>query len=369
MHCNGTVLNGASEKPVLLMTFASLHGIPVAPGWTLFAVAEAETSFVNLWWWVGFILLVLVLIAIDLFTIYRRTRDPSTLESAAAVAFWCLLALLFNAVIWWQLGGRAGLQFATGYLLEWSLSMDNVFVFAVIFRFFQVPKVHQYRILVWGILGAILMRLAFILAGAALVSRFQVVLPMFGLFLIYTSYQLARHSTDRIDPQRNFVFRFARRWLPLAEPIGAARAGDASSAAVDYGGRFLVRQAGRLRIAPPLLVLLVVEGTDVLFAVDSVPAIFGVTRDPFLIFTSNIFAILGLRALYFLLAGLMGRFRYLHYGLAAVLAFVGLKMIGESWLPHEAGTELIPAWASLAVIAGLLGLAVVASLQARKVAD
>ena len=289
------------------------------------------------------------------------------------MAVWCLLALVFNGFIWWWLGGRAGLQFATGYLLEWSLSMDNVFVFAVIFRYFQVPKIHQYRILLWGILGAILMRLAFILAGAALVSRFQVILPMFGLFLIYTSYQLAWHSSDRIDPQRNLVFRFARRWLPLAEtevwssPLG--RADAHRPAAVDYGGRFLVRQAGRLRITPPLLVLLVVEGTDVLFAVDSVPAIFGVTRDPFLIFTSNIFAILGLRALYFLLAGLMGRFRYLHYGLAAVLAFVGLKMIGESWLPHEAGTELIPAWASLAVIAGLLGLAVVASLQARKVAD
>ena len=300
------------------------------------------------------------------------------------MAVWCLLALAFNGVIWWWMGGKAGLQFATGYLLEWSLSMDNVFVFAVIFRYFQVPKVHQYRILYWGILGAILMRLAFILAGAALISRFQFILPLFGLFLIYTGYRLARHSSDRIDPQRNLVFRFARRWLPLAEESGTAMARQrpepasrsrgegglkpypTSAAAADYGGRFLVRQAGRLRITPPLLVLLVVEGTDVLFAVDSMPAIFGITRDPFIIFTSNIFAILGLRALYFLLAGVMDRFRYLHYGLAAVLAFVGLKMVAESWLPHEAGTEIMPAWASLAVIAVLLGVAIAASILAGK---
>ena len=323
--------------------------------------------------------------ATAMLTLHRPQRDPSMAESAVTVAVWCLLALAFNGLIWWWMGGKAGLQFATGYLLEWSLSMDNVFVFAVIFRYFQVPKVHQYRILYWGILGAILMRLAFILAGAALISRFQFILPLFGLFLIYTACRLAWHSSDRIDPRRNLVFRLARRWLPLAEESGtgpsAASAGSAvprrglshlraggqsPPPAVDYGGRFLVRQAGRLRIAPPLLVLLVVESTDVLFAVDSVPAIFGITRDPFIIFTSNVFAILGLRALYFLLAGVMDRFRYLHYGLAAVLAFVGLKMVGESWLPHEAGTEIMPVWASLAVIAALLGVAIVASMLAGK---
>jgi len=282
-------------------------------------------------------------------------------ESAVTVAIWCLLALAFNGLIVWCMGSKAGLQFATGYLLEWSLSMDNVFVFAVIFRYFQVPKIHQRRILFWGILGAILMRLAFILAGAALISRFQFILPLFGLFLIYTAYQLAWHSSDQIDPQRNLVFRLARRWLPLAAEAGAAMTVEGPSTAVHYGGRFLVRQAGRLRITPPLLVLLVVESTDLLFAVDSVPAIFGITQDPFIIFTSNIFAILGLRALYFLLADVMDLFRYLHYGLAAVLAFVGLKMVGESWLP-----ELMPAWASLVVVAVLLGTAIVASILAGK---
>ncbi len=280
-----------------------------------------------------------------MFSFQRRQRDPSLAESAFTVALWCLSALAFNGLVWWWMGSTAALQFATGYLLEWSLSLDNVFVFAVIFRYFQVPKLDQHRILYWGILGAILTRLAFILAGAALISRFNFILPLLGLFLIYTGYRLARHSPDRIDPRRNLVFRFARRWLPLAEesgrseaigsfnPAGHPQSGSAATA-VNYGGRFLVRQAGRLRITPPLLVLLVVESTDVLFAVDSIPAIFGITRDPLIIFTSNIFAILGLRALYFLLADVLDRFRYLHYGLAAVLAFVGLKMVGENWLPR-----------------------------------
>ncbi len=305
-------------------------------------------------------------------TLQRRKRDPSLAESAVTVVFWCSLALAFNGLVWWWMGSERGLQFATGYLLEWSLSMDNIFVFALIFRYFQVPKIHQHRILYWGILGAILTRLAFILAGVALISRFQFVLPLLGLFLVYTGCRLAWRSSDRIDPQRNLVLRYARRWLPLAEsgaglspPPGNGGLKPALQA-VDYGDPFFVRQAGRLRITPPLLVLLVVESTDVLFAVDSIPAIFGITRDPLIVFTSNVFAILGLRALYFLLAGVMDRFRYLHYGLAAVLAFVGLKMVAEGWLSHEAGAELMPIWASLAVIAGLLGVAIAASVLAGK---
>ncbi len=331
-------------------------------------------------------------------TLHRSQRDPSMAEAAVNVAAWCLLALAFNGLIARWMGSKAAVQFATGYLLEWSLSMDNVFVFALIFRYFQVPKIHQYRILYWGIFGAILTRLTFILAGAALISRFQFILPLLGLFLVYAACRLAWHSSARIDPRRNLVFRLAHRWLPPAEESGApmgeengdcrvgfsppSRTGrlkpilqsapflsqtrkseESSPPVVDYGGRFLVRQAGRLRIAPPLLVLLVVESADVLFAVDSIPAIFGITRNTFIIFTSNIFAILGLRALYFLLAGVMDRFRYLHYGLAAVLAFVGLKMVGENWLAHEAGTELMPAWASLAVIVALLGVAIAASMR------
>ena len=337
-------------------TLSFLNAMPVALSPSRFEAVGPEAASVGAVWWFAFGFLLLFLVAANLLALHRP-EQASIARSAVAVALWCLLALAFDGVICWQMGGRAGLQFCTGYLLEWSLSVDNLFVFAVIFRYFQVPVVHQYRILHWGILGAIVTRLTCILAGAALISRFQFILPLLGLFLVYTAWQLARRSAQQIDPQRNLVFRFARHWLPLAE---------ASEAAVDYGGRFLVRQEGRLRITPPLLVLLIVEGTDVLFAVDSVPAIFGITREPFLVFTSNIFAILGLRAMYFLLAGVMDRFRFLHYGLAAVLAFVGLKMVGESWLPHAPGTEILPAWVSLAVIAGLLGIAILFSMPTGK---
>jgi tellurite resistance protein TerC len=306
---------------------------------------------IELWHWLAFGGLVLVLLAIDLVIARRRDRAMSLGESAVHVACWCLLAAIFNLFIWWWRSERAALQFLTGYLLEWSLSMDNVFVFAVVFRYFQVPRQHQYRVLYWGILGAIVMRLVFILAGAALIARFQFVLPLFGLVLLYSAFRLAVQTTEGIDPEQNVVLRLARRWLPMAQ---RGQAG--------YGEWFFLREDGRLVIAPIFLVLLVIESTDVVFAVDSVPAIFGITRDPFIIFTSNIFAILGLRALYFLLAGAMELFRYLHFGLAAILAFVGLKMIAEWAFPQ--GAELVPTWLSLVVIAILLGGAVTASLVA-----
>lgn len=293
-------------------------------------LAAADT-FVHPGWWLLFGLLIAVLVGVDLLFIHPRGREPSLTASATTVAVWCMLALAFNGVVWWLRGSTAAVQFLSGYLLEWSMSMDNVFVFAVILRYFQVPKEQQYRILFWGILGAVLMRLGFILAGAALVARFDFILPLFGVFLIYTAYRLALHSTAEVDPSRSLVYRLAGKWMPAS-----------------------------------LLVLLIVETTDLLFAVDSIPAIFGITKDPFIIFTSNVFAILGLRALYFLLAGVMDSFRYLHYGLAAVLAFVGLKMIAEGWLPHEPGKELLPAWVSLTVIAILLGAAIMASVVPEK---
>jgi tellurite resistance protein TerC len=314
----------------------------------LAAPNAAVDTFVNIQWWLLFGLLVAVLIGFDLLVIHRRGHEPSMNESALTVSVWFLLAVAFNAIVWWRMGGTAGVQFASGYLVEWSMSMDNVFVFAVIFRYFQVPKEHQYRILFWGILGAVVMRLAFILAGAALIARFNFILPLFGIFLIYTAYRLISHAGQQIDPSRTLAYRLAGRWL--------AEGGESD--------RFFVREHGRLRITPLLLVLLIVETTDVVFAVDSIPAIFGITRDPFIIFTSNVFAILGLRALYFLLAGMMDSFRYLHYGLAAVLAFVGLKMVAEGWLPHDAGVEL-PPWASLAVIVAILGVAIAASVLVR----
>ena len=283
----------------------------------------------------------------------RQERDPSLAKSALAVAFWCLLALAFNGFVAWRMGREAGLQFSTGYLLEWSLSMDNVFIFALIFRYFHVSKLDQHRILYWGLLGAVVLRLAFILTGVALISRFQILLPLLGLFLLFAAYRLVRYPPEHMDPERNVVLRLGRRWLPMA---------DVESSTT--GGPFLIRQRGRWKITPLMLVLLVVESTDLVFAVDSIPTIFGITRDPFIVFSSNIFAILGLRSLYFLLAGVMDRFRYLHYGLGAVLGFVGLKMVAEGWLPHK-GAEIVPNWVSLAVIVTLLAAAIGASLRKR----
>ena len=308
---------------------------------------------VEVWQWFAFGALVVGLLAVDLLVFHRNDKTPSFRGSAAFVVLWCLLALGFNGFVWHWRGGQSGMEFMAGYLLEWSLSMDNVFVFAVVFRYFQVPLHFQYRVLFWGILGAVFMRLGFILAGAELIKRFDVVLPLFGLFLIYTALKLARHSAGEVDPERNLVLRLARRWLPMAKKNTAM-----------YGHEFFVREDRRLRVTPIFLVLLVIESTDVLFAVDSVPAIFGITHDPFIVFTSNVFAILGLRALYFLLVGVMDMFRYLHYGLASVLGFVGVKMIAEYFLGHGENGPLVPIWLSLVVIAGLLGLAVAASLIA-----
>ena len=331
--------------------------------------------------WFAFAVLVVVLLALDLFVFHRHDHTPSLWESALLSAFWIGVGLAFNGLIWWWGGHQAGVKFLSGYLIEKSLSMDNVFVFVVIFRFFHVPMMYQYRVLFWGILGAIVMRLAFILGGIALLHHFEEwgVAAIFGAFLVYTAYKLARHTPgSQMRPERNFVLRIGRRFLPVSD-------GDHHQ----HGHAFLVREAGHWCITPMFLVLLVIESTDVVFAVDSVPAIIGITHDRFIAFTSNIFAILGLRALYFLLAGVVNMFRYLHYGLAAVLGFVGLKMISEylatefggsfverfhEYLPEsvaeymtQAAEEghLVPAWASLLVIATLLGIATAASLIAR----
>jgi len=306
------------------------------------------------WHWVGFGILLLVLLALDLLVFHRHDRVPSLRESAGWTVFWCALAAAFNGLIWWGIGHEAGMAFLTGYVIEWSLSMDNVFVFAVIFRFFQIPVQYQYRVLFWGILGAMVLRLAFVLAGTQLVHHFDWVLPVFGLLLIYTAIRLAWQAGSEVHPEKSLVLRAARRMLPISR-----------GSHEQHGHAFFVREDRRLCITPLFLVLLVMESTDVLFAVDSVPAIFGITLDPFIVFTSNIFAILGLRALYFLLAGVMQMFAYLHYGLAAVLGFVGANMIADYLLPHD-GTHLIPTWVKLLVIAGLLGLSIVASMATKR---
>jgi tellurite resistance protein TerC len=313
--------------------------------------------------WLAFAAMVAVLLTLDLTVFHKKSHDPSLRESAFWTCFWSALALSFNGLVWWWLGGRAAIEFLTGYLVEWSLSMDNVFVFAVVFGYFGVPLKYQYRVLFWGILGAVLMRLTFVLLGAELVERYKWILWLFGGFLVYTGIKLA-WGDEQHDPGDNALIRTVRRFIP----VSTQPAGD----------RFFIRENGRLLATPLFLVLLVVESTDVLFAVDSVPAILGVVTPGtpymrFIAFTSNVFAILGLRALYFLLAGVMDLFRFLNYGLAAVLIFVGGKMIAEAarhsewlagfggWDPHGKGHLIHPA-VSLLVIVGLIGSSVAASL-------
>jgi tellurite resistance protein TerC len=303
--------------------------------------------------WITFSGLVLVLLGLDLFVFHRHDHTPTLMESAGWSAFWISIALGFNGLVWGWLGSKQALEFFTGYIIEKSLSVDNVFVFAVIFRFFHVPVKYQYRVLFWGVLGAMFLRLAFVLIGSSLLNHFRWVLMIFGFFLIYTAYKLARHANVEVHPDRNIVLRTARRWLPVTR-------GDHHQ----YGHAFFIREAGRWCFTPMFLVLLVVESTDVMFAVDSVPAILAITKDVFIVFSSNVFAILGLRALYFLFAGAMSLFGYLHYGLSAILAFIGGAMIAEYYLPQQI-EHYLSTPIKLAVIAVILVISIFASILAR----
>jgi tellurite resistance protein TerC len=295
--------------------------------------------------WGGFALFVVTMMALDLGVFHRDAHKVGLREAAAWVAAWVVLALVFNGVVWIWRGPRPALEFLAGFLIEWSLSMDNVFVFALIFSYFRVPSTYQHRVLFWGILGAVVMRLIFILAGVALLERFHWLIYVLATFLIFTAIKLVHDRDKEADLGKNWVVRAARRWLPMTEGYA--------------GQRFFVRQDGRRLATPLFLVLVVVETTDVAFAVDSIPAIFGVSQDPFIVFTSNIFAILGLRALYFLLAGAIEMFRFLDLGLSAILFFVGSKMLISRWYD-------IPVGVSLGIIAALLATAVAASLIASR---
>ena len=295
----------------------------------------------SLWLWAGFNLFVLAMLALDLGVFHRKAHSVSIREATVWSAVWISLALLFNAGIWFFQGSEAGVQFLTGYLIEKSLSVDNIFVIALLFSYFAVPAIHQHRVLFWGILGALVMRAAFILAGAALLSAFHWILYVFGAFLIITGLKMALIRDTEIHPERNPVLRLVRRLVPVTP---------------DYrGGHFFVREDGRRWATPLFLVLVLVETTDLVFAVDSIPAIFAVTTDPFLVYTSNIFAILGLRSLYFVLAGVMQKFVYLKLGLSSILVFVGTKMT-------IADLYKISSLVSLLVIATLLAVAIGASL-------
>jgi tellurite resistance protein TerC len=302
-------------------------------------------------YWLGFGALVTVLLVLDLGLFHRKTRDTSLREAAISTLIWCCLALAFDGYIFFVAGKQMALDFLSGYLVEWSLSMDNVFVFAIIFTYFRVPKKYQYRVLFWGIIGAVVLRLVFILVGTAIISRFHWVLYGLAVFLIYTGIKLVFHD-EEFDPEKSLVVRVARRLFRVSRE--------------DHGQKFFVRENGRRCITPLFLVLLVIDFVDVVFALDSVPAILLITEDTFIVFTSNIFAILGLRSLYFLLAGAMDLFRYLRFGLAGILVFVGMKMLLAGWVEKNVLGRPIPPWFPLVVIASLLSIAILASVIAAR---
>jgi tellurite resistance protein TerC len=296
----------------------------------------------QVWLFVGFNAFVLVMLALDLGVFHRTAHVVSLRESLSWTVVWIGLALAFNAGVWYFAGSQTALEFFTGYLIEKSLSVDNVFVFALLFSYFSVPTVYQHKVLFWGILGALLMRAVMIGLGAALITKFAWIIYIFGAFLILTGVKMVLKREEEIHPERNPVVRLFKRMMPVTPGYRA--------------DHFFVVEQGRRAATPLFVVLLLVEVTDLIFAVDSIPAIFAVTTDPFIVYTSNIFAIMGLRSLYFALAGVMGTFHYLKMGLGVVLTFVGVKML----LAHSA--YKIDTLVSLGVIVVILAVAVIASL-------
>ena len=294
----------------------------------------------QLLFWILFNLFVLVMLVLDLGVFHRRTHVVNFREALLWSAMWIALAAIFAVIVYFWHGRVPALEFVTGYVIELSLSVDNLFVFLLIFRYFQVPTVHQHKVLFWGILGALVMRAIFILAGVGLIRQFHWIIYFFGALLVYSGIKLFRQENAEIHPEKNPLLRLFRRWIPVTK---------------DYeGAKFFVRRPG-LYATPLFVVLLVVETTDVLFAVDSIPAILAITLDAFIVYTSNVFAILGLRSMYFALAGMMELFHYLHYGLSLVLIFVGGKMLVSHY--YQVPTEL-----ALGIVAGILIISVVASI-------
>jgi tellurite resistance protein TerC len=293
--------------------------------------------------WIIFGLLIASFLTLDLFVFHREAHEVKPREALTWVCVWVSAALVFCGILYFWRGPEASGEFLAGYLIEQSLSVDNMFVFALIFGYFAVPGKLQHRLLFWGIVGAVIFRAIFIGAGAVMLKNFHWMMYVFGAFLVYTGIKLLRHHEEEIEPEKNPVLRLIRRFVPMTDQL--------------HGQSFFIRQGGRLMATPLFAVLIVIETTDVIFAVDSIPAVFAVTSDPFIVFTSNAFAILGLRALYFLLADMMGRFVYLKYGLAAILTLVGVKML-------LADIYKVPVWLSLSAIAVILAVTVVISLRA-----
>ena len=298
---------------------------------------------VHWYYYAGFIAFVIAMLVVDLKFFHTEEHEPTLKESATWLAVWISLAVIFGVIVFiWQ-GTDIGIQYTAGYLIEYSLSVDNMFVFVVIFSYFAVPLRYQHQVLFYGILGAIIFRGIFIAIGVALINRFDWIIPVFGAFLIFTAYRIAKGGGEDIHPEDNAILKFIGKRFPSTN---------------NFDGQKLFTIENGKRLATPLFVTLIfIEMTDVVFALDSIPAIFGITTEPFIVLTSNVFAVLGLRALYFTLAGAMNRLHLLHYGLAVVLGFVGVKMIVELFDIH------VPIWLSLGVIVGVLGITTLLSLK------
>jgi tellurite resistance protein TerC len=314
----------------------------------MFALVE-----ITLWHWVGFVLCVLIFLALDLGLFHRKAHTVKFAEALVWSTVWFCLAMLFALALRPMRGEKESLEFLTGYLIELSLSMDNVFVIALIFAYFRIPAQYQHRVLYWGILGALVMRGLMIGAGIALISLFHWVLYLFGVFLLYTGIKMLFVDTH-VEPERNRVLRLARKLYPVTTELD--------------GQKFITVSQGRKALTPLALVLLMVETTDLIFAVDSIPAVFAVTRKPFIVFTSNVFAILGLRSLYFVLAGAIAYFRYLKYGLSLVLVFIGAKMLLDRpdnppfyWFQVD-----VPVSVSLPVVAAIILASILFSVVAAR---
>jgi tellurite resistance protein TerC len=295
--------------------------------------------------WIAFWVVVCAALFADLFLMNKHHGKVSLKEALVMVCAWVSLAAAFGGAVWVFLGYAKGLEYFTGYIVEYSLSVDNMFVFIMIFTYFAVPSKHQPKVLLWGILGAVIMRFIFIFIGVHLITRFKFMVYVFGVVLIYTAVKMLQQKEDNIDPGKNPLLKLLRAFCPLKN---------------DYAGPdFFVKAAGKWFATPLFATVLVIEFSDLIFAVDSIPAVLSITQDTFIVYTSNIFAIIGLRSLYFLLAGMAGKFEYLKYGIAAVLVFVGVKMIISHYY-H------IPTWASLCFIAAALACAIMPSLVKRE---
>lgn len=293
--------------------------------------------------WILFNIFVAAMLALDLGVFHRRTNSLTLRQALAWSGLWILLAGIFAVLLFFWQGSRAALEFSTGYVIELSLSVDNLFIFLLVFRYFRLPKPEQYRVLFWGIIGAIAMRAAFIFAGVGLIHRFHWIIYVFGLLLVYSGVRLLFQRGAEVHPEKNPLLRLFRRYVPVTKDL--------------EDGKFFVRR-DRLYATPLLLVLLVVETTDLIFAVDSIPAVLSITLDTFIVYTSNIFAILGLRSMFFALSSLLDIFKYLHYGISGVLVFVGIKMLASHYYPIR--TEI-----SLAVVGGILLVTMLASVLHR----